>query len=136
VAGPGPVRERRSGVRFAHGNLLLSLADSDVEADYPVLITHRHDRDIAGQVVLDLDNLLRSLGDVSGVGKGQVVLYLLLYGHRRTRLRGRRFSGQALGINLDAADAEQLLYPVTYGGIERCTEDRTGGLRVERRLER
>ena len=37
---------------------LLSLANSDVEANHAVLVAYRHDRDIAGQVVLDLDDLL------------------------------------------------------------------------------
>src|SRR5713226_1590831 len=58
--------------------LLLPLADPDVEADYPVLVTHRHDGNVAREVVRHLDNLLRRLGDVGGVGERQIVFHLLL----------------------------------------------------------
>ena len=103
--------------------LLLPSPHSNIKTDHAVLVAQSDDRHVPGQVVLDLDDLLRGLRDVGCIGERQVVLDLLLNGDGWTCLRGRGLSRQALRIDLDAADAEQLLYPVADCGVERRTED-------------
>src|ERR1700730_16980148 len=50
--------------------LLPPLTDPEVEADHAILVSHTYDGDVARDVVLRLDNLLRRLRDVGGIGKG------------------------------------------------------------------
>jgi hypothetical protein len=50
--------------------LFLAAAHSNVEADYAVLVTDSDHRNIAADVVFDLDDLLRCLRDISAVGEG------------------------------------------------------------------
>src|SRR4029077_8343330 len=89
---------------------------------------------VTRQVIHHLDNLLRRLCDVSGVGKSQVVLDLLFDRDRGTSLGGRGLSGETLRIDLDTADAEEFLHAVAYCRIQRGAEKRTGGFGVKPRL--
>jgi len=53
--------------------LFLPAADADVEADDAVLIACTDDGKVAIEIVLALDDLLRTLRDVGGVGEGDIV---------------------------------------------------------------
>src|SRR5215831_6855866 len=85
---------------------LFPLANSHIKTDYSVLVANAYDRNVAGDVVFHLDDLLGRLGNVGAVREREVVGYLLFDSHCRASLGGCSFSAQALGINLDAADAE------------------------------
>jgi hypothetical protein len=93
------------GVGFFGGlwNLLLALANSDLEADHAVVIAQRENRDIAGQVIFRLNDLLRGLRNVRGIGQGEVVLHLLLDGDGGRAGSRRSFRIQPLRINPDVA---------------------------------
>src|SRR5208337_4498482 len=60
----------------------------EVETDHPVPVTQGDDRDIAGYVVLRLDNLLVGNFDVGAVGQGDIARHLLLDSDLRTANHG------------------------------------------------
>src|ERR1700689_236108 len=96
--------DRESG---PENTLFSAVAHAHVEADYAVLIAVAHDRDVAVDVVFALDDLLRTLRDVGAVAERDVIGELLFDGDLGTFRRGVGFRGQALRIDLDAADAEE-----------------------------
>ena len=61
----------------------LAAADSHIEADDAVLVARADDRNVAIDIVLSLDDLLRTLRNIGGVGEGEVVGELLLDGNLR-----------------------------------------------------
>src|SRR5262245_39880316 len=76
-------------------DLLLALANFDVEADYAVLVAGADHGNIAGKIVFDLNNLLRCGRHVGAVGQGKVIGNLLLDGDLRAA-NGGSFRTQTL----------------------------------------
>src|SRR6266478_2088812 len=105
--------------------LLFALANFYVEADDSVLVACTDDRDVPANVVLALNDLLRGLGNVLAVSKGEQVGELLFDGHLGAA-GGVGLGVQPLRIDLDAADSEQPLDAVADGGVERFTENEVG----------
>src|SRR5258708_29269021 len=104
-------------------SLFLLAADADVEADYAVLIAGANHRNATREKIFALDDLLRTLGNIGAVGERDVVGELLLDGDLRAA-RGRiGLGGQALGIDLDPADAEKFLHTAARGGVDRLIDD-------------
>ena len=103
--------------------LLLLAADSNIEADYAVLVAGSDRRNVAREVILALNDLLRALRDIGAVSQRDVIGKLLLNGDLGSSGRGIGFRGQALRIDLDAAGAKQLLDTAAYGGIDRLVDD-------------
>src|ERR1035438_9213305 len=75
--------------------LFLAAPNADIETDHAVLIARAHNRNIAVDVILALNNLLRTLRNVGAVGESNVIGELLLDGDLRAPRRGIRFGGQA-----------------------------------------
>src|ERR1700674_256711 len=123
-------------VRDTRGHLLPTLANSHFKADHTVIVAKRQDGDIARDVIFRLNDLLRGLGNVRGVGQGEVVLNLLLDSDRRRARGGRSFRVQTLGINPDVANPKQASRAVTDGGVQRLGEYGAGGLLGKWRLSR
>src|SRR5580693_9092329 len=67
--------------KIAIRDLLLALAEPDLEAHHSVVIAKTDDRNILANVVDTLNDLLGSLVHVGGIGEGQVVPNLLLNGY-------------------------------------------------------
>jgi len=63
--------------------LLFPTPDSHVEAHNPVLVAESDNRDITGDVVHPLNDLLRSLRNISAIRERQNFLNLLFDGHCR-----------------------------------------------------
>ena len=63
--------------------LLFAAAEGYINADYAVLVAHRVNRDIAGDVVLGLNDLLRSLRNIGAVTQSNIARDLLLNRYRR-----------------------------------------------------
>src|SRR5258708_12839435 len=80
VLRPSRGAARQRGFRTIHpSNLLLSFFDAQIEAQYTVLVAHRHDGNAASHADFRLDHLLLGrLRQVSDVGEGDVVFDLLL----------------------------------------------------------
>ena len=92
--------------RSCHTSILFfALTDLYVEADHSVLVTGAEDRDVFANVVLALDNLLRSLRHVLTVSKCEVVRDLLLDGDLGTA-SGVGFGVEPLRVDFYFADAE------------------------------
>jgi hypothetical protein len=100
----------------------------EVEADYAVLIAGADDGKVAIDIVLALDDLLRTLRDIGGVGEGNVVGELLLDGDLRTAGGGIGFGSEALRIDFDIAGAEQALEAAAGSVIDGLVKDEIGGL--------
>src|ERR1700736_5535698 len=94
--------------------LFLALSHADIEADHAVLIARAHHRNVALDVVLALNNLLRTLRDVGAVSERNIIGELLLNRNLRAPRRGVRFGRQALRIDFDPADSEELLHAAAY----------------------
>ena len=109
---------------------LLPAAYFKVETDHSVLVAQRHDRNVPRHVVLHLDDLLVGNGDVGAVGEGDIARHLLLDGDLRPSNHGG-FTGQALGIDLDAAGSEQTLQAAVDGAVESLIDEQVGGLSAE-----
>src|SRR5580692_503025 len=116
--------DRESG---PENTLFSPVAHAHVEADYAVLIAVAHDRDIAVNVVFALNDLLRTLRDIRAVGESYVIGELLFNGDLRTARRGVGFRGQALRIDLDAANAEEFLHAAADGGVDGLVDDQVRG---------
>ena len=128
---------RRFGNQYPTGIILFPApSNADIEADHSVLIACAHDRDIGIDIVLALNNLLRTLGDVGAVGKSNVVGELLLDGDLRSSRRGIGLRSQALGIDLDPADTEELLHAAAHGRVDSLADDEVSGLVGEASLAR
>src|SRR5579864_7937008 len=84
--------------------LFLALPHADIEADHSVLIARAHHGDIAIEVILALNDLLRTLRDVRAVSKRKVVGELLLDSDLRASGGGVGLSGQPLRVNFYPAD--------------------------------
>src|SRR5215472_4501973 len=114
--------------------LFLAASQFHVEADYPVLVTSTHNRKIAVDIVLGLNNLLRALRYVGAVGQREVVGELLLNRDLRTAGRGVGLRRQTLRINLNPADSKQFLQAIADSGIKRLVDDEVRRLIIEQRL--
>src|ERR1039458_6312952 len=108
--------------------LFLAAPNADIETDHAVLIARAHNRNIAVDVILALNNLLRTLRNVGAVGESNVFGGLLLDGDLRAPRRGIRFGGQALRIDLDPADPEEFLHAAAHGRVDGLADDEIGGL--------
>src|SRR5438552_12057389 len=95
---------------FRHNILFLLAADADVEADDTVLVAGADHGNVPRKEVLPLNDLLRALRDIGAVGERDVVGELLLDGDLRTAGGGVGLGGQALRVDLDAADAKEFLH--------------------------
>src|SRR5215469_6303078 len=96
--------------RFAKGDssiLFLPPADAHIKAHNPVLITRPLHRQVAVDVVLTLDDLLRALRNVGAIGEGKVVGKFLFDCDLRSTGGGVRLRGEPLRIDLDSTDPEQ-----------------------------
>ena len=83
--------------------LFLPPADLHVEADDAVLVAVADEGNAAIEIVLPLDDLLRTLRNVGGVREGEVIGELLLDGDLRAGADGIGFGGQSLRIDFDIA---------------------------------
>jgi len=108
--------------------LFLPAADADVEADDAVLIACTDDGKVAIEIVLALDDLLRTLRDVGGVGEGDIVGEFLFDGDLRGVADRIGFGDEALRINFDVAGSEQSLESAADRAVQRLAEDERRGL--------
>jgi hypothetical protein len=99
-----------------------------VEADNTVLVARAYDRKVAIEIVLALDDLLRALRDIGGIGEGDVIGEFLLDGDLWAVTDGIGFGDESLGINLDIAGAEQPLEPAGHGTVQSLAQDKSGRL--------
>ena len=67
-----------------------------VKAYYSVLVARANDRKVAIEIVFALDDLLRALRDVGGVGQREVIGEFLFDGDLRAAAGGIGFGGQSL----------------------------------------
>src|SRR3954453_9159321 len=92
--------------------LALALLPLYVEADHAILVTHCHDGEIAVDVELRLDDLLRRLRRVGDVGERHLVRNLLLDGDAESAaIRQSPVLLLAVRIDLDTAHPKQFLNP-------------------------
>src|SRR5207245_1100191 len=84
---------------------------------HAVLVAGADYRDVLADVVLALDDLLGGLRNILAVGQREVVNNLLLDGDLRAP-GGVGFGVQALWIDFDFADPQQLLHTIAHGGID------------------
>src|SRR4051812_8541894 len=123
------------GKGVLHELLPLALLPLYVEAHHSVLVTNCHDGEIAVDVELRLDDLLRRLRGIGDVGERHLIGNLLLDGDAEAAaVRDAEILLLAVGIDFDAAHAEQLLHPAAQGGIQRPAEDRIRRVGVNNRL--
>src|ERR1700678_2013431 len=104
-------------------SLFHTMADAQVEADDAVLIAGTNDGKVAIEIILALNNLLRALRDVGGIGYGYVVSKFLLDTDLRPVADGVGFAGKSLRVDLDVAGAEQALQPAADGSVQSLTEN-------------
>src|SRR5271157_89391 len=108
---------------LCHSILFLAAANAYIKADHAVLIARAHRGNIAGEKVLALDDLLRTLRDVGAVGQREIVGKLLLDRDLRPARGGIGLRVQALRIDLDAADSEQFFHAAAHSGVDRLVDD-------------
>src|SRR6266852_1097214 len=108
--------------------LFLATADAQVEADNAVLVTGANDGNVAIEIVLPLNNLLRTLRNIGGVGERYVVGEALLDGDLGAAGSGISFGAQSLRIDFDVAGAKQTLEAVAVGVVQCLVEDKGAGL--------
>ena len=77
-----------------------------VKADHAVLVARSYDRKVAIEIVLALDDLLRALRDVGGIGEGDVIGEFLFDCDLWAVADGISFGDESLWINLDITGAE------------------------------
>src|SRR5208282_3285159 len=82
-------------------------------------------RDMAVDGHLGLEQLLAGGVDVGGVGESDVAAQLLLDGNAGG---GVAEGAEVVGIDLDAAGAEEFLHAAADGGIERAAKEGVGGV--------
>ena len=113
-----------------HWPLLLFLAPADlhVEADNTVLVAVADEGNAAIDIVLPLNDLLRTLRNIGGVREGEVVGELLLDGDLRAVADGIGDGAESLRIDFNIAGAEQALEAAAGGVIDGLVEDEIAGL--------
>src|SRR5258708_14475469 len=107
-------------------DLLLSFFDAQIEAQYTVLVAHRHDGNAASHADFRLNDLL--LGrwrQVSDVGEGDVVFDLLL--DRDPGAEDVVGAADLLRVDLHASHAEQFLHPAVGTGGQGLAQNGVGG---------
>jgi hypothetical protein len=112
---------------FYFGALFLATADPQVEADHPVLVPGTHHGNVAGEKILTLNDLLRTLRDIGAIGKGKVVGEFLFNRNLGTPASWIGFRGQSLRVDLDPAHSKELLHAVVDGRVERLVDDQIRG---------
>src|SRR6266536_1061813 len=125
------------GIRIAKGrNTVLFPAASNphIEADHAILIARTHNRNVPINVVLALDNLLRTLRYIGAVTESNVVRELLLDGDLRAARGWIGFRGQHLRIDLDPADSKKFLHAAAHRRVDRLVDDQGGCLVIEQTL--
>src|SRR5580765_2030501 len=114
--------------------LFLPSTDAHIEADHTVLVARTQYRYVAVDVVLALNDLLRTLRDIGAVTQRQVVGEFFFDGDLRSTTGGICLGARSLWIDLDATDAEQLLHSASDRGVNGLIDDQVGRRVAEQRL--
>lgn len=114
--------------------LFLAPTDAHIEADHAILVSRADHRDIAREIVLSPDDLLRTLRDIGAIAEREVVGELLLDGDLRSASGWVGFGGESLRVDLDAADSKQALHAAGGGGVQRLVQNQGGSVTGKLRL--
>jgi len=83
-----------------------AMPELELQAENPILVSHTNDRNIFIEGQLELNHLILRGRGVRNVGQGEITRDLLFYRDSRARSKSRLTD---VGVDLDAADAEELL---------------------------